>query len=204
MLSINTILSFFLTALSLLFSATTLAQTKKVKTANKPATTQKTDTTKSKGFYICKAYFSGNGLPSVIVSEYSGRDLNLLMKNIDIASNGAIVTIDDLRFISADGKSTRINEIPYNFNKPKNTVKFKSHAVLQVEELKSYNFVSGTIYFAGFGHPNVSSVKASDTNTLYKYYNRSGPGTTITLDNCIYKNASGSLSSPLNKSMKLE
>jgi len=204
MLSINTILSFCLTILTLLFSATTLAQTKKVNTANKPATTQKTDTTKSTGFYICKAYFSGNGLPFVKASDYSGRDLNLLMKNIDLASNGAIVTIDDLRFISADGKSTRINEIPYNFNKPKDTVKFKSQAVLQVEELKSYNFVSGTIYFAGFGHPNVSPVKVSDTATLYKYYNRSGPGTTITLDNCIYRNASGNLSSPLNKSVKLE
>ena len=204
MLFIKTILIFCLTVFTLSFSKTTFAQTKKVKTANKPTPTQKTDTIKSTGFYVCKAYFSGNGLTFVIVSDYSGRDLNLLMKNIDVASNGAIVTIDDLRFISADGKSTLIKEIPYNFNKPKDTVKFKSQAVLQVDELKSYNFVSGKIYFAGFGHTNVSSAKASDTANLYKYYDRSGPSTTITLDNCVYKNANGSLSSPLNKSVKLE
>ena len=204
MLFIKTTLPFCLTGLILLFSEATLAQTKKVKTANKPATTQKADTIKSAGFYVCKAYFSGNGLPFVKVSDYSGRDLKLLMKNIDIASNGAIVTIDDLRFISADGKSTMIKEIPYTFNRSKDTIKFKSQAVLQVDELKSYSFVSGTIYFAGFGHPNVSSAKASDTATLYKFYDRSGPGTTITLDNCIYKNANGSLSSPLSKSVKLE
>lgn len=202
--SIKPILFLCLTVLTSLFSETALAQTKKVKTANKPATNQKADTIKSTGFYVCKTYFSGNGSPFVKVSDYSGPDLNLLMKNIDSASNGAIVTIEDLRFISADGKSTMIKEIPYNFNKPKDTVKFKSRAVLQVDELKSYNFVSGKIYFAGFGYPNISSAKANDTAVLYKYYDRSGPGTTITLDNCVYKNANGSLSGPVSKSVKLE
>jgi hypothetical protein len=193
-----------LNALSLFFSGTALAQIKKVKKANKPITSQQVDTLKPKGIYGTKVYFSGNGLKYVKVRDYFGSDLNLLMKQIDSASNGAIVTIDDLRFIGSDGKTTMIKEVPYNFNKSKDTVKYGSPAVRQVDELKSYNFVTGTIYFAGFGHPNVSSAKASDTATLHKYYDRSGPGTTITLDNCIYKNENGRLSNPLNKSVKLE
>lgn len=203
MLSIKTTLSFCLIVLILLFSATTFAQSKKIKTTNKSTTISKIDTVKSIGVYRCRAYFSGKGL-YVKTSDYSGSDINILMKNIDSASNGAIVTIDELRFISSDGKVTFFDKVPYTFNRPKDTVKFKSQAVLQVDELKSYNFVSGTIYFAGFGHTNISSAKASDTATLNKYYDRSGPGTTITLDNCVYKNANGSLSSPVSKSIKLE
>ena len=204
MLSVKKLYFIILTALSLSLVGTTFAQSNKIKKANKSITSTRADTVKPKGIYGAKVYFSGNGLQYVKVSDYFGSDLNLLMKRIDSASNGAIVTIDDLRFINSDGKTTMIKEIPYNFNHQKDTVKFKSQAVLQVDELKSYNFVSGTIYFAGFGHTNVSSAKASDTATLYKYYDRSGPGTTITLDNCIYKNANGSLSSPLSKSVKLE
>ena len=193
-----------LTVLALSFSETTLAQNGKIKPVNKPTQSKQADTIKPTGFYACKAYFSGNGLPYVKVSDYFGADINLLMTQIDSASNGAIVTIDDLRFVSSDGKTKMIKEIPYNFNKLKDAPKFKSQAVLQVEELKSYNFVSGTVYFAGFGHPNVSSAKASDTAKLNKYYAVSGPGTTITLDNCVYKNANGSLSNPVSKSIKLE
>jgi hypothetical protein len=193
-----------LTVLALLFSKTTLAQKSRIKPANKSTLSKQTDTIKPTGFYACKAYFSGNGLPYVKVSDYSGPDINLLMKQIDSASNGAIVTIDDLWFVSSDGKTTIIKEIPYNFNKPKDASKYKSQAVLQVDELKSYNFVSGTIYFARFGHPNVSSAKANDTAKLNRYYAVSGPGTTITLDNCVYKNANGSLSNPVSKSIKLE
>lgn len=203
MLSIKKISFFGLTVATLFFSETALAQSKKIKTTDKSRTTSIINTVKSIGVYRCRAYFSGNGL-YVKTQDYSGPDINFLMKEIDSVSNGAIVTIDELRFISGDGKVTFFDKIPYTFNKPKDTVKFKSQAVLQVDKLKSYNFVSGTIYFAGFGHPNVSSAKANDTAKLYKYYDRSGPGTTITLDNCIYKNTSGSLSSPLNKSIKLE
>ena len=202
--SIKKISLFCLTGITLLFSEITIAQSKNVRTANKPSANLEIDSARATGFYACKVYFSGNGLPYVKVSDYSGSDINLLMKLIDSASNGAIVTIDDLRFISANGKTTMIKQIPYNFNRPKNKVNIKSQAAQQIQELKSYNFVSGIIYFAGFGHPNVSKAKASDTATLNKYYDLSGPGTTITLDNCVYKNVNGSLSSPLSKSIKLQ
>ena len=203
MLSIKTLSFFSLTVLLLQFSETTFAQNKKNKTTNKATTTKQVDTIKPKGIYAAKAYFSGNGLQYVKVGDYFNSDPVLLMTQIDSASNGAIVTIDDFRFISSDGKTTMLKEIPYNFNKSKDTVKVKSKAVQQADELRSYRFISGTIYFSGFGHTNVSSAKASDTATLNKYYDRSGPGTTITLDNCIYKNANGSLST-ISKSVKLE
>ena len=203
MLSIKTLSFISLTVLFLQFSETTFAQSKKIKATNKTASSKQVDTVKPKGIYAAKAYFSGNGLQYAKVGDYFSPDPVLLMKQIDSASNGAIVTIYDFRFISSDGKTTMIKEIPYNFNKSKDTVKFKSKAVQQADELRSYNFISGTIYFSGFGHTNVSSAKASDTATLNKYYDRSGPGTTITLDACVYKNANGSLST-ISKSVKLE
>ncbi|GAB2842824.1 hypothetical protein GCM10027043_52570 [Ferruginibacter profundus] len=126
------------------------------------------------------------------------------MKNIDSASNGAVVTFDYLTFYDGNGVATKIEKIPYNFNRGQDTVKLKSKAVQEVDKLRELNFVSGTIYFAGFGFNNVASVKAQDKATLNKYYDRSGPGTTITIDKCIYKNADGKLSSPLSKSLKLE
>jgi len=197
------------TILSLLISGLTFSQIKMNKKSIKPIYKVQVDTTKAAGFYSAQVYFQGNGLPNVKVYNCSGSDLNLLMKNIDSASNGADVIFDHLHFISTKSatipvKEIPVEEIPYNFNRQKDKVQFKSQPVQVVEKLKALNFVSGTIYFVGFGFTNVSSTKASDTTTLYKYYNRSGPGTTITLDNCIYKNANGSLSSPLSKSVKLE
>jgi len=189
---------FFLLITSLIFS-----QTKKSKKVVKPISKAQVDTIKPSGFYSAQVYFSGNGLPYVKWYICQGSDLNLLMKNIDSASNGAIVTFEYLKFINSKGETKLINEIPYNFNKTNDAVKLKSKAVQQADELRAYKFISGTIYFSGFGHPNVSSAKASDTATLNKYYAISGPGTTITLDNCVYKNTNGSLAT-ISKSVKLE
>lgn len=192
-----------LTTLLLLISGLTFAQTKRSKKTIKPISEKQVDTTKTSGFYSAQVYFQGNGLPYPKVFTCYGSDLNLLMKNIDSASNGAEVIFDHLNFINSKGATIPVKEIPYNFNRQKHKVQFKSKAVQQADELRSYKFISGTIYFSGFGHTNVSSAKASDTATLNKYYERSGPGTTITLDNCVYKNANGSLST-ISKSEKLE
>ena len=163
-----------------------------------------TDILKTSGIYKAQVYFSGNGLPYVKSYIGYGSNLNLLMKNIDSASDGAVVTFDYLTFYNSNGVVTKIEKIPYHFNKGKDTLKFKSKAFQEVDKLRKLDFVSGTIYFAGFGFSNVASVKAKDKVTLNKYYERSGPGTAITIDNCIYKNDEGKLSSPLNKSLKLE
>lgn len=192
-----------LTVSLLLVSSLTFSQPKKAGQKNKALRQTHIDTTKETGIYNALVYFSGKGAQYVKSFSCSGSDLNHLMKMIDSASNGAIVTFDYLKFVSSKGVTKEIKEIPYNFNKPKDKVQFKSQPVQEVEKLKALNFVSGTIYFVGFGFTNVSSTKASDTSTLYKYYDRSGPGTTITLDNCVYKNAKGILSN-ISKSVKLE
>jgi hypothetical protein len=192
-----------LTTLFLLVTGLTFSQTKKSKKTVKPISKVQGDTTKPSGFYSAQVYFQGNGLPYPKVFTCYGADLNLLMKNIDSASNGADVIFDHLNFITAKGATIPVKEIPYNFNRQKDKVQFKSKAVQQADELRSYKFISGTIYFSGFGHPNVSTAKASDTATLNKYYAISGPGTTITLDNCVYKNTNGSLVT-ISKSVKLE
>ena len=190
---------------SLLFVSLLLfSQNNKTKQVTKSNSVGQSDTIKVSGIYKAQVYFSGNGLSYVKSFNCFGSDLSLLMKMIDSASNGATVTFDYLKFINGEGVTKEIKEIPYKFNRGNDTVAFKSQAVQEVEKLKAYDFVYGTIYFAGFGFSNVSKVKASDTATLYKYYDRSGPETTITLDNCVYKNANGSLSSPISKSIKLQ
>jgi hypothetical protein len=200
-ISITQLRHFLTTIVFLLISGHLFSQTGKTTKAN-PG--RQSDTLKASGIYKAQVYFSGNGLPYVKSYISHGSDLNLLMKNIDSASNGAVVTFDYLTFYDGNGVATKIEKIPYNFNRGQDTVKFKSKAVQEVDKLRELDFISGTIYFAGFGFNNVTSVKAQDKATLHQYYDRSGPGTTITIDNCIYKNADGKLSSPLNKSLKLE
>lgn len=193
-----------LTALLCLFSATIFAQKRKAKPVKKPVATPLADTLQPQGTYFCTAYFHGNGLKYPQSSDFSGTDLNVLMQRIDKASNGADVVIDNLRFITPAGKTTFIAKIPYQFNRTKDTTKFVSQAVQTVNKLKAYDFVSGTVYFSGEGFRSVESVNANDKAQLRRYYERSRPGTIITLDNCVYRNANGSLSSPLNQSFKLE
>lgn len=193
-----------LTALISLFSTATFAQKGKAKPVKKPAATQSADTLKPQGRYMGTAYFHGNGLKYVRSLDFSGTDLNLLMVKIDSASNGAYVIIDDLRFITPTGKTTYITKIPYQFNRAKDTAKFISQAVQTVNKLKAYDFVSGTVYFSGEGFRRAESANANDKAQLHRYYNWSGPGTTITFDNCVYRNANGSLAGPFNQSIKLE
>jgi hypothetical protein len=181
-----------LAALSLLLARPLLAQTQKPKQRARPNSVPQADTARPKGFYAAQAYFYGNGKQYVTTQDFLGLDLNEMLVRIDSASKGANVAIDNLRFVDANGKITMITKIPYQFNRPPAAVTAKSDAVSQVEALMAYRFVSGTIYFSGFGHRNISMAKASDTASLKKYCALSGPGTTITLDNCVYKNADGS------------
>ena len=192
---------FFTATVFLFVSGHSFSQTGKV---TKAKSARQSDTIKTSGIYKSQVYFSGNGLPYVKSYISHGSDLNLLMKNIDSASNGAVVTFDYLTFYDGNGVATKIEKIPYNFNKGQDTLKFKSKAFQEVDKLRKLDFVSGTIYFAGFSFSNVASAKAKDKVTLNKYYERSGPGTAITINNCIYKYDEGKLSSPLNKSLKLE
>ena len=185
----------------LLFSGHLFSQTGK--TTKTKCTTQ-SDTLKVSGIYKAQVYFSGNGLPYIKSYINYSSDLSLLMKNIDSARSGAVVTFEYLTFYDGNGVATQIEKIPYNFNRGQDTVKLTSKTVQEVEKLREFKFVSGTIYFQGFGFKNVVSVKAQFNAALSKCFDRSGLGTRITLDNCIYKNPNGTLSSPLSKSFKLE
>jgi hypothetical protein len=187
-----------LTIASLLFYGFASAQIKKVKK------TARAGSTAAAGMYSAQVWFSGNGLQHVKSFTCFGPDVHLLMKSIDSASNGAVVLFDYLKFTDSKGVTKEIKEIPYRFNTFNDTVKLISQAVLEVNKLKAYDFISGTVYFSGFGYRNVEPVKANDKVTLHRHYERCGPGTIITLDNCVYKNANGSLGGPLSKSVKLE
>jgi hypothetical protein len=162
------------------------------------------DSSKSYSFYSADAYFSANGLPNTKVGKFFGHNLIDLMKLIDSSSNGAIVTLDNVRFINAKGESKSVTEIPYKFNKNQCTDTYVSKAVQEVRKLLALDFVSGTIYFSGTNFINVISATPKGINSLKSYYDRCGPGSIITLDNCIYKNFNGTFSKPISKSLKLE
>jgi len=63
-------------------------------------------------------------------------------------------------------------------------------------QTEGFNFISGNIYFSGYGFTSVTSAKVFEKAKLESYYLRSGPETIITLENCIYKNSDGRLSGP--------
>ena len=162
------------------------------------------DSVKQTGSYSALVYFSGNGLEHAIVATYSTEDLNSLMESIHRDSKGAFVTFDYLKFTNSKGITKDITDIPYHFSNLKKPVTINNPSVEELNKLITLNFVSGTIYFAGSGYSNVVSVKATDSVALFKCYQRYSPGSKIAFDNCIYKNADGKLSLPLNKSVTLE
>lgn len=188
----------------LLIAGQVFSQIKKNKEVTKPVSIVNSDSTKPLGLYRAQVYFTGIGLPHAISYNSSSHDLNLLMKDIDSASKGGIVSIDYIVFVDSTGKTKNVSERPYNFKRSQDSSQIKSQAVQEVEKLLVLKFISGIVYFSGAGFTNVLSVKATDTSTLYKSYALSRPGTIITLDNCIYKNTNGNLSGPINKSIKLE
>lgn len=79
----------------------------------------------------------------------------------------------------------------------------KSNINQEINKLKSFNFFSGIIFFSGYGFTNVIAAKVSEKAKLEMNYHKSGSGTIITLENCVYKNSDGTLSAPLKKSIKL-
>jgi hypothetical protein len=164
----------------------------------------KADTTKEHIRYTALVYFSGNGLSQVKAATFYSSDLSNLMKMIDSTSNGAIVSFDYLKSINEVGKTKTISKIPYNFNKSNDSARYESKAVKEVKKLMALDFVSGTIYFSGENFVNVILTKPKGVNSLKTYYDRCGPGSIITLDNCVYKKFDGTLSKPITQSLKLE
>lgn len=162
----------------------------------------KPDTSRRYGIYGVTAYYSGNGQPNVSQQSFISSDLQSMLKLIDSSRNGAIVTIDDLRFIDSNGRSQPINDIAYNFNNGKIFYPYASHGELNFATIKTLDFISGVIYFAGVGFQNSMAINAGDSNLLQKCFEKSTSGTTITFEGCVYKNKNG-VSSIVSKSIRL-
>lgn len=163
---------------------------------------KKPDTLKTYAFYSATAYFSGNGQQYVTTQTFVHSDLLAMCKAIDSASKGAIVTIDNLRYIDKNGKTWPVKDVPYDFNKGKIPIPYKSPGELELEKINPINLISGIVYFSGSGFPNVMSINVKDKSLLSNCIARCTTGSIITFENCTYKNQNGVLST-ISKSIKL-
>jgi len=153
--------------------------------------------------YLVSAIFSNDNYTASKAIMTNGRDLNAIMRGIDSMGNHQYVSIEYVRYIDSSGHSRDIDPGFYHFTKAKyfTTPKNKNPEFLT---LRSSIFNSGMIYFSGTGFPGVIPVKATDINLLSQCYGKCAAGTIITLSNCVYKNPNGSLSEPVNKTIKLD
>lgn len=113
--------------------------------------------------------------------------------------NDVVAQYERITYQKTGNKKVELDVTPYNQKESGD----KSNVTQEINKLKVLNFTTGTIYFSGYGFANVTAAKVIEKDKLETYYCRSGPGTTITLENIIYKNTDGSLSGPLNKSISL-
>jgi hypothetical protein len=161
-----------------------------------------TDTLLRYGIYNATAYYSGNGRSTVTQQTFMGSDLLLMLKAIDSSRNGAIVSIDNVRFVDSAGRSYAIDDITAAFNNGKIFFSYTNPGELNFEKIKTLDFISGVVYFSGTGFPNSLAINAGDSNVLQKCYEKSMSGTTITFESCVYKNQNG-VSSIVSKTIKL-
>lgn len=162
----------------------------------------KTYTTTVRGDYNVSVIFHRNkqAIVVIVTSCDSLPRISDFSEDAKKYGNDVVATFHRITYRKpGTNKEIEIDVSPYNLE----DTEPKSNARHEIDKLKNLNFISGTIYFSGPGFTNVTSAKAGEKSKLETYYNRSMPGTTITLENCIYKNAAGSLSQPLNKSIKL-
>lgn len=113
--------------------------------------------------------------------------------------NDIIANYDRITYHKPGSKKIELDVRAYN----QKDFTAKSNINQEISKLENMNFISGNIYFSGVGFTNVIVAKVSEKAKLEMNYHKSGPGTTITLENCVYKNSNGILSAPLNKSIKL-
>jgi len=192
--------------LFVLFSpvATSLAQKKEISDKYKQNSKTKSDSTSKITMYSAQVYFQGNGLPNPKVFSCYGTNLDSMMKMIDSASQGADVIFDHLYAHYLNGFSKPIEKIPYNFNRKNYIPERKSLSQEEIDKLRSYRYISGTIYFTGAGFNTTLSTAATDSLNLKKMFSLCRPGSSVVLDNCIYIDTLGKKSKPISKSIKLE
>lgn len=152
------------------------------------------------------AYFSGANFQNVIVASVAGESLTLLSKQADRLIAGSVVSFDNIRAISETGEEFAVagkSFVLYTGNLVVDSAAVSSEANRELAELMKKNFISGTIYFSGNGFPNVLVVQRHEFSTLEKIFGRCVPGSIVSFENCICKNADGSLSKPVTKSIKM-
>lgn len=154
--------------------------------------------------YLVRAYLTGEGVSSAMTMDAAGKDLLSLLQNLQKKQPSATLIIESVKYVAKDGTVSVVKDLPYPFNENIDSSNLVSKAVREINQLKIYSFVSGNIYFSGEGFANVMAVPATETKKLYQLYDRSGPGTSISLDGCVYKQADGSLSAPMNKTIQLK
>lgn len=181
-----------------IFTSTSFAQTQE---PDKPDATARYTQREN---YIVRAYLTGEGVPSVMAFAAAGKDLLSLLQNLQKRQPSATLIIESVKYVAKDGSISTVKDLPYPFNKNVDSLKIGSPAIQEINQLKTYSFVSGVIYFKGAGFTNVLPVQASNTAELYKQYDRCVPGTSIILDGCVYKQADGTLSTPMSKTIQLK
>lgn len=161
-----------------------------------------TFTSRGSGHYSVTVVFHRNK-QAIIAIQFTCDSLQQMFNAVELEKrklgNGVNATYLQITYQKPGSKKIELDVDLYNQKDPETN----SNARQEIYKLKDLNFISGIIYFSGYGFTNVTSVKVTDKDNLEACYNKSGPGTTITLENCFYKKLDGSLSQPLNRSIKL-
>ena len=120
---------------------------------------------------------------------------------------GSSVSFDNIKLIDKKNAELSIEGKTYVFyssSSGNNSSIVRSAAYKEFIELSKLNFISGTVYFSGENFANVVIVYINSTTSLKNLMDRCGPGSIIAFENCIYKNADGTLSKAITKMIKLE
>ena len=154
-------------------------------------------------FKSASVYFSGANFQNVNVAFLDTIDLFLLDTLIARCIPGSVVTFDNVKLINKKDEEITIAGKAYLFYGGV-YVKNDSRNNIEILELSKKSFISGTVYFSGANFPNVLTVYGGEYDLLKNLIGRCGPGSIISFENCIFKNADGALTKPLTKSIKLE
>lgn len=158
--------------------------------------------TKVSGPYYASVILHRNK-QAIIAIQTTGDSLQEIFHTVERErtklGNGVDASYEHITYQKPGSKKIELDVTPYN----QKDLDSKSNIIKEINKLREFNFISGSIYFSGSGFSSVTTIKAIDNSKLETNYLRCIPGTIITLENCCYKTLSGSISSPLNKSIKL-
>ncbi|MEI9956817.1 MAG: hypothetical protein WDM90_11060 [Ferruginibacter sp.] len=156
-------------------------------------------------FKNATVYFSGANFQNVVTATIYGSSLSAVSNLVNKCTAGSSITFDDVKLMDNKNKDIRVDGKSYLFYSGE-FVASKEAVKLNVElfDLMKKDFISGTIYFSGENFPNVVTVNIKNNLSAKTYFNRCTPGSKIAFENCVYKNADGTLSKPITKMIKMD